>query len=342
MSQFTLELAREAPQRAVLVVSRQNELFEQVATAGAPVVAVDTFAGTAEAVACLPRIFAIRRRVVDALRQHGADTAVVLMPHVWTPLIASAVKRAGGRYVVIVHDAVPHPGDPTGLVTRWLLRDTRQADRVVTLSEHVARQLIEQGVPAERVRPLFLPIVGAGDEGAPSVRRERLGFLFFGRILAYKGLPLFVEACEALRGEQLAFDIGVAGEGELGPWQARLQRCGAEIINRWVTHAEIAAIMRRYDAVVVPSIEASQSGVIPVAHGRGLPAIVTPVGGLTEQVTDGATGLVASSVSAEALAAQMRRFLLDRHLREQLREGVRARRHTVSMVRFVDALTTLD
>ena len=77
------------------------------------------------------------------------------MPHVWTPLL-SRRRLPGVRYVVIVHDADAHPGDRTGLVNRWLLRDAARADLVVTLSAHVARQLAERGFP-EPTHPRPLP-----------------------------------------------------------------------------------------------------------------------------------------------------------------------------------------
>ena len=70
------------------------------------------------------------------------------------------------RYVVVVHDAAAHPGDVTGIVNRWLLRDAARADLVVTLSAHVARQLAERGFPAERIRILFHPILGASATGS--------------------------------------------------------------------------------------------------------------------------------------------------------------------------------
>jgi glycosyltransferase involved in cell wall biosynthesis len=303
------------------------------------VVAVDTFDHPIGALVHLPRIAAIRRRVVKALRDHAADSAVVLMPHVWTPLIASAIKRAGARYTVIIHDAAPHPGDTTALLHRWLLRDVRHADRVITLSEHVARQLVSWGVvPAARVRTLFLPASGAQRETAGARLQGPVAFLFFGRIVRYKGLSLFVDACEMLRNDGQLFQLGVVGEGDISDQQPRLERLGAEVVNRWVAHSEIAAILNRYDAVVVPSTEASQSGVIALAHGHGLPAIVTPVGGLPGQVEHGPTGLVASSVSAAGIAAEMRRFLLEPQLRGQLRAGLSARRQATSMARFVDAI----
>jgi glycosyltransferase involved in cell wall biosynthesis len=340
LSQFALELARVAGDHAVLMVSRQNELFADIAVAGAPVVPVDTFAHAIGALAGLWRIPALRRRVTAALHDYRADTAIVLMPHVWTPLIATAVKRAGARYVVVVHDAERHPGDPTALVTPWLLRDARHADRVVTLSEHVSRTLTERGiVTAERVRTLFHPTLG-GDRGRPTGARpdDTAAFLFFGRVMRYKGLPLFVEACEILRREGRSFAIGAVGEGDMTAVRARLERLGAEVVNRWVAHGEIAAVMRRYDAVVVPGTEASQSGVVGLAHGHGLPAIVTPVGGLPGQVEHEVTGLVAASAAAAAVADQMRRFLLDEDLRRRLRAGVQAHRAATSMARFVDAL----
>lgn len=340
LSQFALELARTAAERAVLVISRQNELFAEIAAAGAQVVAVDTFERGSGAIVNLCRVPPLRRRVIEALSEYDADTAIVLMPHVWTPLIAPAIKRAGARYVVIIHDAAPHPGDPTALVNRWLLRDVRHADQVITLSEHVSRQLTERGiVEADRVRTLFHPILGADGSRALSPRPDgTAAFLFFGRIMSYKGLPLFVDACEILRQEGRSFAIGAVGEGNMGGLIGRLERLGAEVVNRWVGHGEIADIMRRYDAVVVPSTEASQSGVVGLAHGHALPVIVTPVGGLPGQVDDGVTGLVASSISAGAVADEMRRFLLDDELRRRLREGVQARRESMSMARFVEAL----
>ena len=151
---------------------------------------------------------------------------------------------------------------------------------------------------------------GIGDGPLRSTDREKSpGFLFFGRIMAYKGLPLFVQACEQLRAKGLRFRIGVVGEGALDELAPRLADLDAEVVNRWVDLQELPAIFSRYDATVVPSIEASQSGVVAAAHGFGLPVIATPVGGLIEQVADGRTGLLADAVSAEALARAMERWL---------------------------------
>ena len=42
------------------------------------------------------------------------------MPHVWTTLWVAAIRKHGTPFVSVVHDAVSHPGDPTGRLVHWL------------------------------------------------------------------------------------------------------------------------------------------------------------------------------------------------------------------------------
>jgi glycosyltransferase involved in cell wall biosynthesis len=343
LSQFAAEIARERSDQAVLLVSRQNELFEEIAATSVPVVGVDTFETNWGALFAWSRMSEARRQIASVIREYDIERTVVLMSHIWTPLLRSVAKQAGSRYFVIVHDAVPHLGDRTSLVHPWLLRDVRQADKVLVLSQHVANQLAAKaGFPAERIHVLFHPALSPLGPAQAAEERRIPAFLFFGRILAYKGLPLFVEACDMLRREGLSFKVGIAGKGDFGTIAPALQGIPTEIINRWVRHQDIPSIMNRYDAVVVPSVQASQSGVVGLAHGHGLPAIVTPTGGLIEQVEHEKTGLIATSVSAGAIADQMRRYLSDPALRLQLAEGVRSHTPSISIGRFVDAIAELD
>jgi len=62
---------------------------------------------------------------------------------------------------------------------------------------------------------------------------------------------------------------------------------------------------------VLPYQEASQSGVLPIARHLGLPSLVTPVGGLLEQVEGGKSGFVADDSSAHGLAAAIKKVFCD-------------------------------
>ena len=67
-----------------------------------------------------------------------------------------------------------------------------------------------------------------------------------GRIMPYKGLPLFLDAVELLREQNVPVEIGIFGEGPLGASADRLEKLGAEVGNHWLTEAEIASVLPRF------------------------------------------------------------------------------------------------
>ena len=69
-----------------------------------------------------------------------------------------------------------------------------------------------------------------------------------------------------------------------------------------MTDQELADEIANSDIVVFPYLEASQSGTIPLCKYLGVPVIVTPVGGLPEQVIEGVDGLITKDLSAESLS----------------------------------------
>ena len=211
---------------------------------------------------------------------------------------------------------------------------------MVTLSAYVRSALIARFPELEdRTRALFLPIFRSTAVNRQRRPADRVGFLFFGRLLAYKGLPLFVEACELLRARNQGFRVAVAGEGNLGPWTGRLAALDAVVINRWLDYDEVAALFAQYDCMVLSNIEASQSGVIALAHAFGMPVVATPLGGLAEQIKDHHSGLIANSVSATALADAMEQFGANAELRRKLAEGVAKAQQDYSMARFFEKIT---
>ncbi|MCH9674930.1 MAG: glycosyltransferase family 4 protein, partial [Gammaproteobacteria bacterium] len=212
-------------------------------------------------------------------------------------------------------------------------------DVILTLSDSVTSRLGRLGVPATTPSvTLFHPDLRYVERPAMlSLRADApIKLLFLGRILHYKGLPLFLDAAQRLRDEGLAIEVGVFGEGDTSACTAQLQALDVELVNRWLTNAEIADALGRYHAVVLSHTSASQSGVVATAHGAGLPVVVTPVGGLLEQVEHGVTGLIAERADVSALTDSMRELCAPARYRELLR-GVAASRTARSMPRFIRA-----
>ena len=356
-ARMALDLARAAVRHPgyspTISISTDNELFDEFRRLGDAVFPVETFASGTGALLHAWRLPALRRRVVERLRRDRIQAVVTLMPHVWSPLVAPAITHEGIAYVTIVHDGAAHPGDRTGLVHGWLLRDCAQADLVVTLSHAVARHLsAEPALAGKRIATLFSP-----DMGVPEAPGEIAGGLpaslpfpqpgqpfrlaFVGRIMPYKGLDLLIEAVRLVRDRGYPVSLGVFGEGELGRCGGKLMQLGAEVDNRWHTEAELSAVLGRHHAVVLSHTEASQSGVAALAGGHGVPVITTPVGGLIEQVCDGTNGIVAASTTATGLADAMTRLAGDKSLYDSLCTEIRATRQQRSFARFLDELLPL-
>jgi len=344
LSRFALDVARAALARpgisAAISVSRQNESFDAFAELGEAVVPIDTFSANVGALSQAWRIPMIRRQLAQHVARHRPAVVIELMPHVWSSFVAPAFKAAGVRYATIVHDASSHPGDYRSTSIAWLTRRTlRQADLILTLSATVACRIEAAGeARRSRIFTLFHPDLDFGGQRTlePPRPGEPLRLAFFGRIMRYKGLPLFLDMVEMLRADGVAVDIGVFGEGDLGDSAARLETMGAEVVNRWLTEAEIGECLSRFHAVVLSHTEASQSGVAAAAFGAGLPVVATPVGGIVEQVQDGVTGVLAARVDGPALADAAKRLLRDHPLYHTICRNIVTLKGNRSVAGFVD------
>jgi len=82
-------------------------------------------------------------------------------------------------------------------------------------------------------------------------------------------------------------------------------------VNRYVPNEEVGAYFAAADVVVLPYVSATQSGVVQMAFGFGVPVITTQVGGLAEAVAHERTGLLVPPQDAVALAATIMRFFQD-------------------------------
>ncbi len=315
-------LARRGDVAVALSLSAQSDLIAPIRALGLPVDAVPTYRNALGFAAGLPRVPWLARRLRRQARDFGADVVVSVMTHLWTPLVAPALKGAGLRYVPMVHDAEPHPGDP-GLLWEWRLeRELDAAESAIAFSDSVAAGIHRRrpGLPVHRLAlGALLPAVA---------RLPRAGgaaplFVSVGRMRAYKGLDLLRDAWRLVQPRCPGARLLVAGEGDaeaLAPGLSALP--GVEVRSGWLAEEDMARLVAEADAVVLPYREASQSGITPLAHGFGVPVVVTPVGGLAEQVRDGLDGIVARTVTAEALAEALG-AMFDPSRRAVLTDGAR-------------------
>ena len=127
--------------------------------------------------------------------------------------------------------------------------------------------------------------------------------LFFGRIDKYKGLKNFFYFFNSFVQTHKEVKLIVAGKGSFSAEESQYLESNNSIIaiNRFIDDAEMIYLFKNCRAVVLPYIEATQSGVIPIAYYFKKPVIVSNVPGLTQMVINGKTGYICDDKYGDAI-----------------------------------------
>jgi glycosyltransferase involved in cell wall biosynthesis len=142
---------------------------------------------------------------------------------------------------------------------------------------------------------------------------------------AYKGVSILCDALAILDQQGHPPCIKIAGRGpELDRMTDRLNEIpNVHVNNKFVPTAALIEDIRDADCVVLPYLEASQSGVVAAALSNGRFVIASRVGGIPDVVEDMVNGLLVPPGDPDALAEAIRRVSVDPELRNRLCEGAR-------------------
>src|SRR5437016_5809838 len=194
----------------------------------------------------------------------------------------------------------------------------RRSDRVVAISSYTAdevRELVQ--VPIEVIpytTSLAAPTVpraGRRSPGAPFT------VLFVGRLVERKGVSHLVDAVSLLLP---GADVRLVIVGD-GPERARIEGRvrergldGRVAVRGQVSDAELQAAYAGADAFVLPAVvdrrgDTEGLGVVLLeAMNHRVPVIASAIGGITDIVEDGVSGLLVPPGDATALAAALERL----------------------------------
>ncbi len=273
-------------------------------------------------------------RLLRLVRQEKPDVVHLLSnTSLWLNLAMPFLRRV--PLITTIHDVTRHPGDrETAALPGWAPRlMVRQSPDVVVHGPGLARQArAEFGKRIGRVHVLQHPAILRYAELAAQqgIRRPETarGFtvLMFGRLFAYKGLGLLLQA-EALLGARIPdLRIVIAGRGDDPAAQRALMGDPAryDLRRRFIPDQEVAELFTAADLVVLPYTEASQSGVLALAGAFGCPVVATDVGELRGTIEGAAMGLIVPQGDPAALAEALVTLAADPGRRRQM--GVAARR----------------
>lgn len=212
--------------------------------------------------------------------------------------------RPGWRVPGVVHRCYADSVSASALVTvaSGVFRSTarRAGVTAIAISDAMGRWLTSTGgFPAERVRVRHNGVAGPTTPAPPAADQHR--FLFLGRLSAYKGVDLMLDAW---RRADVNADLRIVGDGDLADDVAAAADADSRIT--WIGQVEPDRIGEQIAAarvVIVPSVwdePFGRTAAEALAHGR--PVITTGTGGLTEIVDDASGWVTGTDLDAMVAA----------------------------------------
>ena len=214
----------------------------------------------------------------------------------------------------------------------WRRRVVRRVfDRaacVVVLSE--SWQTWVRGVSANPwVEVIHNPVV-LPDSSDPQ-DREDARVLALGRLGHRKGTYDLLEAVGRLTSSGHRVRLRLAGDGELEATASRAAELGVQIdLLGWIGPEARADELRRATVFALPSYAEGLPMGLLEAMAAGVPAVVTPVGGIPDAVTDGVEGFLVAPGDVDALTDRLARLLEDSALAAAMGKDARTKAESFS------------
>jgi glycosyltransferase involved in cell wall biosynthesis len=275
-------------------------------------------------------------RLGNLLRRERVD---VLHAHQYAPFFYSLLGRWLCRRppILFTEHGRHHPDypRPRRILANRLLLEKR--DRVVGVGQAVRAALVaNEGLPPERVTVIYNG-VDLSPFAAPADRertRRELGFdadhfvlVQVARLDYLKDHATALRTLDRVLARRPEARLVLVGEG---PERPAIER---EVHRRGLTghvrllglRQDVARLIPAADAFLLTSISEGIPLTLIEAMAAGLPVVATQVGGVSEVVEAGASGLLADAGDADALAGQLLRLADDPALRARMGQEGRCR-----------------
>ena len=279
----------------------------------------------------------LAQHVPDMLRYRRAARAADVVHFQWLPVqhLDGYLLPRDRPLVLTAHDVLPREPRRGQLAAQCRLYE--RFDAIVVHSEHGRARLVELGVDAARVHVIPHGVFTHLAERAPGRpppappwNTDKPVVLFFGLMRPYKGIDVLLEAWR-LAGLDRSLDARdgspeegaeVTREEGVELWIAGMPRMDISALRassppnvrwdpRFITDKELPAYFEQADLVVLPYLQADQSGVLFTALAFGKPLLLSDVGGFPEMADTGAARIVPAG-DAHALGEALRDLLSDR------------------------------
>ncbi|WP_338424240.1 glycosyltransferase family 4 protein [Sphingopyxis kveilinensis] len=255
-------------------------------------------------------------RIRAPLRRRVAERGSIVHVTMHSPLdllLLPSRQQTDAPVLFTVHDHERHAGHENALVEgieRWVIE--KRVDHLVTLSRFVYDEMRKRSfdIPLHFVEGGLATRATPGLAPRDGMKGSCPKLLFLGRINIYKGIDVLLDALRILVNRGIDFECTIAGSGDADPYLPKIKALPqVTLINEWLTEAMVETLLADGDLLVLPYLEATQSGVAIDAQWAAIPTVATPVGALPEQFGHGETAELTADLQPHSLADSIEKLL---------------------------------
>lgn len=245
---------------------------------------------------------------------------VALVHHIHRDLYLGEFGPIAGRILYWTLEAIP---------LRLLYRNTP----FLTISDAAATDMVALGIPRENITVEYLGVEPGLFQRIERTPEPRL--LYLGRLKAYKRIEQVLDVLEAVPGATL----DIAGDGDhREALQDEVTRRGLTdrvVMHGWVDDETKARLYGQAWLSLTASSSEGWSLTVMESALCATPSGALAVGGLSESIVDGETGILAHT--PQELIRRVTELLTDRERLEEMGDAAQARARTFTWDRTAEA-----
>ncbi|MCU4802069.1 glycosyltransferase family 4 protein [Halobacteria archaeon HArc-gm2] len=225
-----------------------------------------------------------------------------------------------------------HHWDTPGSATEYLYLPTAHkmwmrtyaiSDRVVSVSDYSANDLVERGVPAEKITTVYngVDFENDGEATADVSSDSEFDLLYVGPLTERKGIEYLIRSMPDILAEHPGANLHIVGGGDQEEYADLAERIGVAESVEFAGFVEEERLVSYYvsaDVFILPSLLEGFGMVLAEAMCFGTPVVASDTSAIPEVVDD--AGLLVEPKDSTAIAENVCRILSDSELRNTLKE----------------------
>ncbi|MGN6435068.1 MAG: glycosyltransferase family 4 protein [Agriterribacter sp.] len=255
------------------------------------------------------RLIKIFYRIIKQIKLFNPDVIyIVSFDHPIFSLLALSLNKY--KTVVALHDVELHSNFNNAFLHNLSRKITAKHFQSYQVFSAEQAKVFRRKYRNKELFTIPLSLSNYGDQVALPKKAETIRFLFFGKILPYKGLDLLIEAANILGKQGLNFELVIAGLCEnwdvlykplIGDAEYKLT-----LHIRYINNDEVPTLFSSVHYLVLPYQDATQSGPLMIAYNYKVPVIASRIEAFEEYVQEGISGYLFDRNAVQNLVAVMR------------------------------------